>query len=172
MQRKLRQLFVGLVLLLSASSLMAEMLPKGIIILDGKAAPALKLKNMDGESFDLSTRRGKWLFVHFWATWCGPCRREMPTIQNILAKLDPQKMEIVLVNTAESEDMVFTFLASVAPDLEPLMDIDGQATELWQPRGLPATFLIDPQGRQRYLALGGRPWDKGEYVKFLQAVVQ
>ena len=82
-----------------------------------------------------------------------------------------QPLEIVVINTAESEDKVFAFLAGVAPDLNPLMDRDGLVTERWQPRGLPATFLVDPSGRLQYLALGGRPWDSPDYLKFLQKLI-
>jgi thiol-disulfide isomerase/thioredoxin len=146
-------------------------LPKGIIVLDGKPAPALKLKNMDDESFDLADARGRWAFVHFWASWCGPCRKEMPTIQAMAELLSDKRLEIVMVNTAETDDTVFTFMGIVAPDLIPLMDYDGLVTEAWQPRGLPSTFLVDPQGRLRYLALGGRPWDKPQYIQFLKQVI-
>lgn len=147
-------------------------LPKGIITLDGRDAPALVLKNMDGEPYDLKNARGHWGFVHFWASWCGPCRKEMPTIQNMANELREDSLEIVLVNTAESDDTVFSFLGIVAPDLVPLMDYDGVVTEAWQPRGLPSTFLVDPEGKLRYLALGGRPWDKPEYLEFLQNVIR
>ena len=140
-------------------------------MLDGRAAPPLVLNNIDGERWDIGDARGRWLFVHFWAAWCGPCREEMPTIQAIFPQFDPQELEIVLINTAESEDTVFTFLASVAPDIMPLMDTDGLVTERWQPRGLPATFFVDPEGKLRYLALGGRPWDTPEYLDFIKQLI-
>jgi len=146
--------------------------PKGILTLDGRDAPPLVLNNMDGESWDISDSRGHWVFVHFWATWCGPCRKEMPTIQAIYPEFDPQQLEIVLINTAENEDTVFSFLASVAPDLEPLMDIDGLVTERWQPRGLPASFFVDPEGKLRYLALGGRPWNTPAYLDFIKSLIR
>lgn len=162
------QAIAALLLLAAACSGMAgEMLPKGILKLDGRQAPPLVLDNMDGESWDISQARGHWVFVHFWATWCGPCREEMPTIQTIFPQFDADDMEIVLINTAESEDTVFAFLAAVAPDITPLMDSDGLVTERWQPRGLPATYFVDPQGKLQYLALGGRPWDTPEYIEFL-----
>jgi thiol-disulfide isomerase/thioredoxin len=148
-----------------------EGLPKGILKLDGRDAPPLVLEDMDGESWDLEQARGRWVFVHFWASWCGPCRKEMPTIQAIHPQFDPTELEIVLINTAESEDTVFGFLAAVAPDIEPLMDADGLVTERWQPRGLPSTYFVDPDGRLRYLALGGRPWDSQEYLRFLRSLV-
>jgi thiol-disulfide isomerase/thioredoxin len=158
-------------LLLLSWQITAGELPKGLLTLDGREAPPLVLKNMDGEIWDLGNARGHWTFVHFWATWCGPCRREMPTIQAIFPQFDPQKLEIVLVNVAENEDTVFSFLASVAPDVVPLMDSDGLVTERWQPRGLPATFFVDPQGKLRYLALGGRPWNTPAYLDFIKGLI-
>ena len=159
-------------LFVSLPSMAADTLPKGLLVLDGREAPPLVLNDLDGERWDISESRGHWLFVHFWASWCGPCRKEMPTIQAIFPKFDASQLEIVLVNTAESEDVVFTFLAEVAPDLTPLVDADGRVTEQWQPRGLPATFFVDPEGRLQYLALGGRPWDTTEYLGFLQRLVR
>ena len=76
-----------------------------------------------------------------------------------------------MVNTAEDEDTIFEFLAATNIDLNSLMDVDGQVTEVWKPRGLPTTFLIDPDGKVKYQAIGGREWDKPEYVDFLKALV-
>jgi len=170
-QPALMRLLACVCLLLSWQATAAE-LPKGILTLDGRAAPPLVLNNMDGETWDLSEARGHWAFVHFWATWCGPCRREMPTIQAIFPQFDPAELEIVLINTAESEDTVFSFLASVAPDITPLMDEDGLVTERWQPRGLPATFFVDPEGKLRYLALGDRDWNTPLYLDFIKHLIR
>ena len=170
-QPALMRLLACVCLLLSWQATAAE-LPKGILTLDGREAPPLVLNNMDGETWDLSEARGHWAFVHFWATWCGPCRREMPTIQAIFPQFDPAELEIVLINTAESEDTVFSFLASVAPDITPLMDEDGLVTERWQPRGLPATFFVDPEGKLRYLALGDREWNTPLYLDFIKHLIR
>ena len=144
-------------------------LPKGVRVYDAGAAPELRLADMDGVSFSLQgDGKGRWVFVHFWASWCGPCREEMPAIQRLARRLTPQQLLVVLINTAEDEDTIFSFLAETAPELSSLMDADGQATEAWQPRGLPATYLVDPQGLVRYQALGGRPWDQPEYLTFLE----
>ena len=166
-----RVLACACLLLLSWQTTATE-LPKGLLVLDGRAAPPLVLNDMDGERWDINDSRGHWVFVHFWAAWCGPCREEMPTIQAIFPQFDPQEMEFAVINTAESEDTVFSFLASVAPDINPLMDTDGLVTERWQPRGLPATFFVDPEGKLRYLALGGRPWDTPEYLDFIKHLIK
>lgn len=146
----------------------ANELPEGIIALDPYPAPALTLEDLDGDGFDLSEARGRWVFVHFWASWCGPCRREMPAVERMVAQIDQDAWEVVLINTAESEDTVWEFLGATAPGLDSLLDRDGLATEDWEPRGLPATYLVDPQGRVRYQALGGREWDRAAYLDFLE----
>jgi thiol-disulfide isomerase/thioredoxin len=166
----LKSVLAAACLMLASLAAAAADLPKGILTLDGRAAPPLVLKDMEGNSWDIGKSRGHWVFVHFWATWCGPCRREMPTIQAIYPKFDPKQLEIVVINVAESEDTVFAFLAAVAPDINPLMDRDGMAAERWQPRGLPATFFVDPEGKLRYLALGGRPWNTPPYLNFLKGL--
>ncbi len=171
-QRKIGAAMAGLFLLLGVCHATdTETLPKGILKLDGRDAPPLVLEDMDGKTWDIGKARGRWVFVHFWASWCGPCRREMPTIQAIYPEFDPSILEIVLINTAESEDIVFSFLAAVAPDINPLMDADGLVTERWQPRGLPATYFVDPDGKLQYLALGGRPWDTPDYLTFIRKTI-
>ena len=144
--------------------------PKGILAAPAKPTPDLKLADMDGKTTDLRDLRGQWVMVHFWASWCGPCRKEMPTLQGLREALPASRLRMLLVNTAETDDQVFSFLGSVAPDLETLMDYDGKVTERWQPRGLPSSFLVDPQGRIRYLALGGRDWTSPAYLNFLRAL--
>ena len=146
--------------------------PDGIIKLDGRPAPELNLKDVDGNSYNIKQSRGKWVFVHFWAAWCGPCRREMPTVQRMTEKLKDTAIDIVLVNTAETDDEVFNFLGVVAPDMSTLMDRDGLVTERWQPRGLPASFFVSPEGTLEYIALGGREWDKSRFLNFVTQVVE
>ena len=93
----------------------------------------------------------------------------MPAIQRLTERL-PEGLGIVLINTAEDEDTVFSFLAETAPELSSLLDRDGLATEAWQPRGLPATYLVGPAGQVRYQALGGRDWDTAPYLEFLERI--
>ena len=95
-----------LLLLLSLAAC-AESLPPGMMRIDNLPAPALQLDNLDGEAYDLAKTHGHWRFVHFWASWCGPCRREMPGIERMISALGDSELEIVLINTAETEDEVF-----------------------------------------------------------------
>ncbi|WP_126456545.1 TlpA family protein disulfide reductase [Sulfuriflexus mobilis] len=143
-------------------------LPKGVIAVSPRPAPPLVLQNMDGQSFDLDKAGRQWAFVHFWASWCGPCRREIPSIEKLIAGMADSPLSFAIVNTAESDDTVFTFLGSVAPEINTLMDYDGLVTEAWQPRGLPSTYLVDPQGMIRYVVIGGQAWHSREYQDFLR----
>lgn len=157
----------------SAPGFAAErsVLPGGILELEAYAAPDTALDDLDGEPYALRDDLGAVVFVHFWASWCGPCREEMPAIQRMWHELEPEGLRIALINTAEDEETVFSFLAEYAPDMRPLMDRDGQLTETWSPRGLPATYVVDRRGRVRYQALGGRPWDEPEYLDFLRRLM-
>jgi len=146
--------------------------PPGVRVYAIGSAPDFDLADIDGKRDTLSSGRGQWVFLHFWASWCGPCRKEMPTIQRMADLMDGEALKILLVNTAEDEDTIFSFLGGVAPDMTTLMDHDGDVTEVWKPRGLPATYLVDPQGLVRYQALGGRNWDQPEYLTFLKMLIR
>lgn len=145
--------------------------PFGLRHFDAGTAPDFILNDIDGEKYQLSEAKGDWVFLHFWASWCGPCREEMPAIQQLANTIKDEKFQIVMVNTAEDEDTVFEFLAAIDVELNSLMDVDGQVTETWKPRGLPTTFLINPKGEIKYQAIGGRDWGSAEYIQFIRHLI-
>ena len=145
--------------------------PFGIRHYDIGSAQNFALNDIDGEKFELGNAKGHWVFLHFWASWCGPCREEMPTIQKLANAMQGEKFQIVMINTAEDEDTIFEFLAAIDVELNSLMDVDGLVTEVWKPRGLPTSFLINPKGEVKYQAIGGREWDKPEYIGFLKKLL-
>jgi len=146
--------------------------PFGIRHYDIGSAQNFTLQDVDGEKFELGDARGNWVFLHFWASWCGPCRQEMPAIQQLADALTDDSFQIVMINTAEDEDTIFEFLASIGVELNSLMDADGQITEIWKPRGLPTTFLISPKGEIKYQAIGGRDWNNSEYINFIRQLIE
>ncbi|WP_149195976.1 TlpA family protein disulfide reductase [Luteimonas suaedae] len=109
--------------------------------------PALRVSTIDGASYDLADRRGKWVVVNFWATWCAPCLKEMPE----LSALDAMREHIEVVGLAYQEiepDEMRAFLEK-HPVLYPIAIVDVYAppADFDTPRGLPMTYLIDPDGR-------------------------
>jgi len=170
-RKKWRVLFGALLLSVSCQLFASDSpLPFGIRHYDIGMAPDFKLDDLDGEAFALSSTRGGWVFLHFWASWCGPCREEMPTLQKTSDILQDD-IQIVMVNTAEEGDVIFEFLASIDVDLDSLSDSDGLVTEVWKPRGLPTTFLINPKGEVKYQAIGGREWGEPKYIQFLKTLI-
>ena len=145
--------------------------PFGIRHYDIGTAQNFRLQDIDGETFELDKTRGNWVFLHFWASWCGPCRKEMPTIQKLADAMQDENFKIVMVNTAEDEDTIFEFLAAIDVELNTLMDVDGLVTEVWKPRGLPTSFLINPKGEVKYQAIGGREWGEPVYVNFIKQLI-
>ena len=108
--------------------------------------PSLQVKTLDGKAFDLAAQRGKWTIVNFWATWCGPCLKEMPE----LSALDAMREHIVVVGLAyedTTEEELRAFLVK-HPVVYPmaLIDVYNPPADFDTPRGLPFTYLIGPDG--------------------------
>ena len=172
MNCKIKSLLILLIVIASTSINANDIEPPfGIRHYDIGKAQNFNLPDIDGEQFQLDKTRGQWVFLHFWASWCGPCREEMPTLQLLADTFPDNQLKIVMINTAEDEDTIFTFLAAINVELNSLMDTDGLVTEVWKPRGLPTTFLINPEGEVKYQAIGGRKWEEPVYINFIKQLV-
>ena len=124
----------------------------------GKAAPPLVLKDIHGADHDLARYRGKVVLVNFWATWCEPCRYEMPSMQRLKEKLAGKPFEVLAVNVDEPEARVRRFVTETKFDLPVLLDVKKSVTRGWSVRVMPTTFLVGPDGRIRYRTLGDLDW--------------
>jgi thiol-disulfide isomerase/thioredoxin len=133
--------------------------------------PPLKLKDLQGKAHDLSAYRGQVVMVQFWATYCAPCIKEMPSMQRMQAKLAGKPFKILAVNMGESEAEVGAFLKRVNVDFTILMDAEGEALAAWKVFVAPSTFIVDPEGRIRYTLQGGAEWDAPEYVDRVTALM-
>lgn len=132
-------------------------------------APKLKLLDMDGKQINLEQLKGKVVIVNFWATWCPPCRAEMPSLQRLWKKLGASKIQIVAVNVGEDADTVLGFMGTLdeSPTFPIVFDKDSTTLRAWPVRGLPTTFLIDKKGHIAYRAIGGRHFDSPENIRFI-----
>ncbi|HFD78779.1 MAG TPA: TlpA family protein disulfide reductase [Gammaproteobacteria bacterium] len=137
------------------------------------AAPDFRLKDMDGEEHALSDYRGKVVMLNFWATWCPPCRREMPSMEAVYQSFKGQDFVVLAVNEWESEDHVFAFMGQlpVDPSFPILFDTDSKVAPLFGVKGLPTTVLIDRRGRIVYRAVGGRDFDHPEVREIIRALL-
>ncbi len=124
----------------------------------GGATPALALKDPEGKAHDLAAYRGKVVLVNFWATWCPPCREEMPSMQALREQLADKGFEVLAVNLMESEEKIAAFRESELIDLPVLMDRDGAAAKRWKVGMLPISFVIDRRGAIRYQLVGEANW--------------
>ena len=124
-------------------------------------APGFSLTDMDGEQHTLDDYRGKVIMLNLWATWCPPCRREIPSMESIFQDLKDKGFVVLAVNQFETPDHVFAYMGqlSVYPTFPVLFDRDSQVSELYGVKGLPTTLLINKQGQVAYRALGGRDFD-------------
>lgn len=134
------------------------------------AAPALMLPDLDGKAHDLSALKGKVVVVNFWATWCPPCRREMPSLERLRQHLAERGLAVLAVDVGEDADTVFSFTGQLdpAPAFPMLLDKDSAAMQRWKVKGLPTTFVVDARGRVVFRAVGGREFDHEAIVQQLQ----
>jgi peroxiredoxin/predicted small secreted protein len=109
-------------------------------------APDFTLSLLDGESRMLSDYRGKVVFLNFWATWCGPCRAEMPSMQGLYADLEDEDFVILAINQLEDPGVVREFLETEGFTFPVLMDENGQVSFQYGVRGIPTTYIIGPDG--------------------------
>ena len=133
----------------------------------GGAAPPLELKDLSGLTHRLTDYRGKVVLINFWATWCEPCRDEMPSIQQLKNKFSGKPFVVLAVNVGESDGRISEFLQKVPLDLAVLRDHSSDVMKAWRVRGLPASFVVGPDGRIRYSFTGQFEWADDKVVKVL-----
>jgi len=118
----------------------------------GAIAPDFEWTGTDGQTVRLSSYRGKVVVVNFWATWCPPCREEMPALQRV-ASSEPDVV-VLEVDLMEPGEKARSFLDSLGLDrLQPVLDSDGATTRRFGVLGLPSTFFVDRSGVIRHLEL-------------------
>jgi thiol-disulfide isomerase/thioredoxin len=158
----LRQL-LGLLLAVSAAFAGAQELRPW----SGGLTPPLAIRDLDGGQHRLQDYRGKVVLVNFWATWCEPCREEMPSINRLRTSLAGQPFAVLAVNLAEPESRIRRFMEKVPMDFTVLLDRDTSVAKTWRARILPASYLVAPDGRIRYSALGEIDWSKENVRKLI-----
>jgi peroxiredoxin len=124
---------------------------------EGFLAPDFTLKNLDGESFTLSEMRDKVILVNFWATWCPPCRSEMPAMQQVYTDYGSDELLILAVNSTNQDRItdIETFVFEQGLTFPVLLDTTGEVYDRYQVRSLPTSFFIDREGLISEVVIGG-----------------
>jgi thiol-disulfide isomerase/thioredoxin len=140
----------------------------------GGATPPLQLKDGQGRDYDLAGFRGKVVLVNFWATWCEPCRDEMPSLEELQERLKGRPFAVLTVNMEESDAKVMRFLQSALlqkDSLTVLYDRFGTVAKAWKARLLPVSFLVGPDGRIHSTLLGAADWTAPEVIAQIEKLM-
>jgi len=132
-----------------------------------KPAPDFTLRVMNGPNLRLQEQRGKVVLVNFWATWCGPCREEMPQLNSLYEKYKASGFVLLGVNVDEDVRNVNTVVGQLGVKFPVLLDTDKQVSKLYELSAMPATVLIDREGKVRYLHRG---YHKGYELTYDQQI--
>jgi thiol-disulfide isomerase/thioredoxin len=130
------------------------------------------LKDLDGNVVDVNQFKGKTIFLNIWATWCGPCRVEMPSIQKLYEQVDNQKILFIMLAVDRRQDLkkVKEFVADKAYTF-PVYTPSGNLPEQLQVGSIPSTFVIDPEGKIVSKETGAANYDTPEFKAFLEKLI-
>lgn len=137
----------------------------------GDAPPPLELEDIAGKRHALADYAGKVVLVNFWATWCEPCRAEMPSMERLRQRYPQSAFSILAVNVDEPEQRIRAFLERTALGFTVLADPGMRVTRAWSARVLPSSFLIGRDGRIRYSVRGDLDWSSEPIVRVVDALV-
>ena len=113
----------------------------------------------EGTQQKLSGLQGKVVFLNFWATWCPPCRAEMPAMEKLFRRFKDEGLEFLAVNIQENKRTVEDFMKQMALSFPVVFDSRGEVAQLYSVRGIPTTYIIDRSGAIIAMVVGGREWD-------------
>ena len=137
----------------------------GLPLLNQKANPedfSLPIAMPLGRPQSLSGLKGKVVLLNFWATWCGPCRSEMPSMETLYARHREKGLEILAVNCQEQQSEVLSFMTNNALSFPALLDMDGKVSSTYGIRAIPTSFLLDREGKIILKLTGSINWDTPE----------
>ncbi len=133
--------------------------------------PEFSLSDLTGKTVHLKDFRGKLILLNFFATWCHPCREEMPGMERLFRSHRAKGFVVVAVNLQESAKMVRPFVEKLKLSFPIVLDVEGTISREYGVRALPVTFLIGRDGKILWRAIGGRDWESAEARKYFAQLV-
>jgi thiol-disulfide isomerase/thioredoxin len=136
----------------------------------GKALPALDAVDLSGRAWTLSALRGRAVLLNFWASWCEPCRAEMPTLQQLADFYGEDRLAVLALNFKEAPGTAARFAARTGLKLPVLLDPAGEVARRWEVKVFPTTVLIGADGRPRWRVRGEMDWTTLEAGRMVEAL--
>ena len=135
-------------------------------------APDFTLKSLAGKNLKLSEMAGNVVLINFWASWCGPCREEMPLLNALHNKYGALGFTVVGVNVEEDVNGAKSFLQNFPVDFPVLLDSSNRVSKQYQVIAMPTTVVVDRDGKMRYLHKGYKSGDEAKYRQIVKKLVR
>lgn len=126
------------------------------------------LPRLEGGETSLSSHQGSVVLLNFWATWCPPCREELPSMVRLQEELGDENFTILAVSLQEESDLVASFLEENGFELPVLLDRTGQVGGEYGVRGIPTSYVLDTNGRVLGMLVGAREWDSPDVLELMR----
>ena len=141
-------------------------------IKDKRKIPNITLESLTGGKVELKNFKGKVIFLNFWATWCGPCKEEMPSMEALQLQFKDKDFLFLTISVDyEGAKPVRDFIAKHRYTFPVLIDQKGETLDLFDVKGIPTTFIIDKQGTLLGIAIGPRNWKSPEVITLLNQLI-
>ena len=163
---KIKNLALGLVVTVFAATSLAS---SG---LEGQSAPDFALKSSTGENLRLSEYRGDVVMINFWATWCGPCRQEMPLLDELYNRYERVGFNLLGVNIDDDSRRAMQMIEELGVDFPVLFDDRKEVSKLYEVEAMPVTVLVDREGNVRYVHHGYKPGYEEKYLDQIRSRVR
>jgi peroxiredoxin len=143
----------------------------GIERIGPSESPGFVLEDTSGKMTSLKDFRGNVVVLNFWATWCKPCKEEMPALENLHKRLGGKGLAVVAISDYEPKEKVLKFLKKFPYTFKILTDEKGKTSEAYKAFHLPTTFVIDKEGMAVGKAIGPRDWDGAKSIMFFEELL-
>lgn len=138
----------------------------------GTPAPDFTLTARDGGTVSLAKHRGEVIVLNFWATWCGPCRKEMPLLESIHRRYQERGLTLIGVNVERDPKAADAWLRQTPVTFPIVYDTESKVSQLYKVNGMPSTVFIDRRGNLRRIHQGYKPGDENEYLDQIRKLLR
>ncbi len=140
--------------------------------LEGQTAPDFALKSSTGENMRLSEYRGDVVMINFWATWCGPCRQEMPLLDELYQRYSRVGFNLLGVNIDDDSRRAMQMIEELGVDFPVLFDATKRVSEMYDVDAMPVTVIVDREGTVRYVHQGYKPGYEDKYLTEIRTLLR